>query len=170
MKRKNFLKWIILGILILVDVFIIVNAFINGKASAQESNKVAHIAADAVNTIKPETITETNFPKFAFNIRKLIGHFSLFGLSGILTMWTANLFYKTTNKLTNFVFVILILVKGFSLAVVSEFIQKFISDRTGSWKDIGIDFSGYFIGVLLVILIILLINLILKKRVNKTKN
>ena len=52
MKRKKVLKWIILGIAIAINVFIIVNAFINGEASAKESNNLAHTTADVINAVK----------------------------------------------------------------------------------------------------------------------
>lgn len=156
MKKINVLKWIILAIALAINVFIIVNALINGEASAEESNAVAHTAADVINTFKPETITEANFPRFAFDIRKLFGHFGLFAVSGVFSTWAFYLFVYD-KKIGYFLFEILItLLFGFLMACLSEFLQVFTDGRTGAWKDVGIDISGYFIGVLLVILILLI--------------
>ena len=52
MKKKQILKWFILAIAVAINLFILINAFINGEASAKESNVIAHTAADVINTIK----------------------------------------------------------------------------------------------------------------------
>lgn len=156
MKQKSILKWIILAVAIAINVFILVNAFINGEASAKESNTIAHTAADVVNTVKPETITPSNFDKFAFDLRKAVGHFGLFALSGGFSTWTFYLFLKDT-KVGYFLYQLLFTFSfGFLMAVLSEFIQVFTDGRSGNWIDVGIDSSGYFIGVFLVILIVLI--------------
>lgn len=156
MKKKNVLKWIILTIAAAINVFILVNAFINGETSAKESNTVATGAAEVINTFKPGTITEDNFQGFALDIRKLFGHFGLFGASGLFSTWALYLFVKDT-KMSYFGYQVgSTLVFGFVMACVSEFAQKFTEGRYGSWIDVGIDMGGYFAGVLLVFLILLI--------------
>ena len=156
MKKRDILKWFILAIAVAINLFILINAFLNGEVSAKESNDVAHTAADVINTVKPETITPQNFDSFAFDIRKIFGHFLLFALSGGFTTWAGYLFLKNT-KLGYFVWELLLTFGfGFSLALITEFAQVFVEGRTGAWMDVGIDSLGYFIGVLPVILILLL--------------
>ena len=156
MKKQVILKWFILAIAIAINLFILINAFINGKASAEESNSVAKTTADVINTVKPETITENNFDDFAFDLRKIVGHFLLFALSGGFTTWAGYLFLKDI-KLGYFLWILcLTFAFGFSLALITEFAQSFVEGRTGSWIDVGIDSGGYFIGVLPVILILLI--------------
>ena len=156
MKRTEVLKWFILGIAIAINLFILINAFINGEASAQESNTVAHTTADVINTVKPDTITKDNFPQFALDLRKILGHFMLFAISGAFTTWSIYLFLKNT-KVGYFLWELLITFGfGFALALITEFAQIFVEGRTGSWVDVGIDSSGYFIGVFPVILILFL--------------
>lgn len=156
MKKTEILKWFILAIAVAINLFILINAFLNGEVSAKESNDVAHTAAEVINTVKPETITPQNFDKFAFNFRKAVGHFLLFAFSGGFTTWAAYLFLKNT-KLGYFVSLLCLTFGfGFLLALISEFAQIFIDGRTGAWADVGIDSGGYFIGVLPVILILLL--------------
>lgn len=169
MKKKNILKWIILAIALAINIFILVNAFINGEASAEESNKVAHTTADFINTVKPDTITQENFPKFAFDIRKLFGHYGLFVLSGSFSSWALYLFLNKT-KVHNLIQIAISLIFGFALACLSEFVQVFTDGRTGAWTDVGIDSGGYLTGFLLVILIIFIRNLVLKKKQEKMKN
>lgn len=153
MKKQNILKWIILGIAIAINLFILINAFINGETSAKESNTIAHTTADVINTIKPETITPQNFDKFAFDIRKLFGHFLLFAFSGSFSTWAFYLFLKNTT-VGYFLWQMLISIgSGFVVALISEFAQIFVEGRTGAWLDVGIDVSGYFIGFFLVFLI-----------------
>ena len=103
MKKYQVLKWVVLGIAIAINVFIIVNSFITGEMSAKESNRIAHTTADVINTVKPETITEKNFDKFAFNIRKLYGHFGLCAISGGFSTWAIYLFTKDKKILDSFV-------------------------------------------------------------------
>lgn len=156
MKKREILKWFILAIAVAINLFILVNAFINGDTSAKESNSVAQTAADVINTVKPETITPKNFDKFAFDIRKIFGHFLLFALSGGFTTWTEYLFLKNT-KTGYFVYQLCFTFAfGFLLALTSEFAQLFVDGRTGAWSDVGIDSLGYFIGVFPVILTLLL--------------
>lgn len=155
MKKQNVLKWIILTIAIAINVFIIVNAFINGENSAKESNSIAQGAATVINTIKPDTINSSNFDKFASAFRKGIGHFALFGVSGVFTTLSFYLFVKE-KKIGYFLYELLItLAFGFALACLTEFAQKYVPGRVGSWTDVLIDSLGYLTGVLPLFLILL---------------
>lgn len=165
MKNKKILKWFILGIAIAINVFIIVNAFINGEASAKESNDMAKTTANIINTIKEDTITKENFPKFAFNFRKAVGHFGLFAASGLFSTWSLYLFIGE-KKVGYFAYELgMTFALGFLLATLSEFAQKFTEGRTGAWLDVGIDMLGYFLGVLIIMLALL----ILKSQIFKYK-
>ena len=156
MKKYQFLKWFIFSIAVAINLFILINAFITGEVSAKESNSVAQTAADVINTVKPETITPANFPTFAFSLRKLVGHFGLFALSGGFTSWALYLFIKDT-KVGYFVWQLCIgLGYGLLLAIITELAQLFVEGRSGTFADVGIDFAGYFIGVFLVFLILFL--------------
>jgi len=156
MKKKEILKWFILAIAIAINLFILINGFINGEASAKESDTVAKVAADAINTIKEDTITPQNFDKFAFDVRKLVGHFGLFAASGIFSTLALYLFLKD-KKVGYFLWQLcMTFAFGFVVATTSEFAQKFADGRAALWTDVGIDMLGYFIGVLPVILILLI--------------
>jgi len=156
MKKRNYLKWILLGLSIAISGFIIVNSFISGDASTAESNTVVNSTASFINIFKPGAINETNKEGFIVLIRKVFGHFGLFGLSGFATTWTFYLFLKE-SKFSYFLhFGGLSLAVGLAIAWLSEAIQVFMPGRSGSASDILIDLAGYFIGVLLVIFILFL--------------
>lgn len=170
MKKKGALFWIVLIVTIAINIFIIVNACINGEASAEESNTVAHTTADVINAVKPETITEANFSRFAFSLRKILGHFSLFALSGIMSTLSIlmltknsrldNIFYQFTNTLSH----------GIVLAIISEYLQTLTDGRSGNVKDIWIDFAGYILGVVLMLLVITIIEFVKTHKFIHKKN
>ena len=156
MKKKQFLKWFIFAIAVAINLFILINSFITGKASAEESNTIAHTAADAINTVKPETITPANFPTFAYNLRKAVGHGALFALSGGFTTWSLYLFVND-KKIGYFAWELLMTFGfGITLAAITEIVQIGVDGRAGTFADVGIDTLGYFIGVFLVFLILLI--------------
>ena len=156
MKKQKILKWFIFSIAVAINLFILINAFINGEASAKESNSIANLFANVLNALKPGTVDADNFDVFAFYIRKAVGHFGLFALSGGFSTWALYLFVKDA-KVGYFLWQMLMTLGfGFVLAMLSEFVQLFVDGRSGAWTDVGIDFSGYFIGFSLVFLILLL--------------
>ena len=156
MNKEKFLKWFILFIAIAINLFILINAFINGKVSSEESNTIAHTTADVINTVKPETITPDNFDRFALDLRKALGHFGLFAFSGVFSSWATYLFSKDTKTGYFLTQAIMDLSFGLFMAIISEFIQTFVDERTGSFLDVGIDFAGFFLGFLIIFIILLL--------------
>ena len=156
MKHRNVLKWIVFSVALLANLFIIINSFIFGDASTAESNVITGATAKIINSISPGTINKNNVTDLVAVVRKLFGHFALFGFSGVFTTWAFYFFLKET-KVGWFVYEGLIsLGTGFAIAALSEFVQLFVPGRSASWADIGIDTLGYFIGVLLVFFIIFL--------------
>lgn len=115
-----------------------------------------------------ETINETNYNQFHALIRKYIGHFSLFLVTAIFGMifcytYIDDFKYWWVSLLAN-------LLTGFFTAGLSEWIQYYIPTRGGSWIDVGIDYSGFFIGSVLTFLVLFLIRFIRMKRQDKNKN
>ena len=95
-------------------------------------------------------------------IRKIVGHFLLFGLSGIFVTLTIMMNDFLMNKF-KWINIIYIASFGLLIAAISEFIQYFTPGRYGALTDILIDYSGY---VLFGGLTYLITYLILKK-INK---
>ena len=155
MKKQSILKWIMLTLTVAVNVFIIVNACINGAASSQESGWFSKTFASVINFFSPNYITDANFDSFASIVRKLIGHFGLFAVDGLVSTITVYLFTKNIKFKSNLLVTGGPLAFGLLIAIISEFIQIFTPGRYGSFIDILIDFGGYLLGFAIAISILL---------------
>ena len=154
MKARKILFYIFLTIALAINVLIIVESCIGGEGSASQSISVSESIASAIEGLFPSA----NIDHAAFHsaIRKIVGHFLLFGLSGIFTALTFvfNDFIMNKFKWKNILFILGI---GFAVALVSELIQYFVPGRYGAFTDVFIDFSGYLFFSGLTYLIYLLI-------------
>ena len=107
--------------------------------------------------------TISNFSKFAFLIRKSIGHLMSFFALGLLAFLT---FYLSFGKSYKTLFVILY---GFTIAGLSELIQILTPGRYGTIQDVGIDCLGYYAAIVLLS-IILGLELLIKYLKSKKNN
>ena len=139
-----------------INVFIIVEAGMSGSSSAQQSSWIADIIAKIFHITPDEN--------FHHIIRKLIGHFSLYVVNGVLTTLAVYyvLKYKDAYKIN--IFLIIYLVLGIILASMSELVQLLAQNRGPAFEDILINFSGFFLGGGVVFLITFFVN---KKRMNE---
>lgn len=165
--KKNLLKWIILFIAVAINIFIIVNASINGETSSVESGNFSKFMAAIFNLFRPGYINETNFDAFAAIIRKLAGHFGIFVADAFFSTYAFHLFLKKELKHRNIIFIGGSAIFGSIIASVSELVQIFTPQRYGSWLDILIDFSGYLLGLLFIISSLIFFNQI---KFQKTEN
>ena len=112
-------------------------------------------------TVTPrETISDKDMTDFAGFMRKALGHFMLFLITGAAQA-LAFFLTLTSKKRELLIYGGVALLTGFSLAGISEAIQAIPSlHRGATWGDIGIDTLGYFVGVLLVYLVFLLVYLV----------
>ena len=142
MKVRRILFYVFLTLAVAVNVLIIVESCIGGDGSAAQSFSFSEAIANFIESIFPDSIKD--HAAFHSVIRKLIGHFLLFGLSGLFTTLTfvMNDFLMEKLKWKN---VIIILLFGLVLALVSELIQYFVPGRYGVLTDALIDYSGYII-------------------------
>ena len=157
-KRYSVYQWIIIILAIAIDVFIIVNACLPSGPSTQESNWIVEPAKNVINTFKADTINETNINDFSSFIRKFVGHFSLFLVSGILTTLSIKFIYFDL-ELKFAKFMIISCISGLFLAILTEFIQLFVPGRSGEMMDVLIDFLGYFLATLIICLIAYILRL-----------
>ncbi len=144
---------IFLSLSIVLNLFILINAFIPGDESAATSFWIADILATMINFIKPGTINIDNIDAFSYFIRKLVGHFSLFLLDGVfvgLTFYLFRIYKKNLNFWFATLFIFLI---GFLVASSSEAIQLGIPGRVGAINDVLIDMAGYVLASIIVFLI-----------------
>ena len=165
MKTRKILFYIFLSIAIAINVLIIVESCIGGEGSASQSISVSESIAHAIENMFPNA--EIDHAAFHSAIRKIVGHFLLFGLSGIFTTIALmmNDFLMNKFKWKNILFIAAF---GLLIAMISEFIQYFTPGRYGALLDILIDYSG---DVLFGGLTYLVTYLILNKQSEKaTKN
>ena len=139
--------------------YIYVNSIKAGKTritvTSISNPEVSHYV-DLEVTVKG-IINSDNYNSFADFVRKSIGHFTLFLVSGIFTFLSIYYLLIDNKKLKTLFGVIIPLLIGLLVAIASEVIQSFVPGRFGSFIDVMTDFSGYVIGALLMWLIIYLI-------------
>lgn len=117
--------------------------------------------------IAVSSLTPAEFNRINAFVRKFVGHFSLFlltGLSGALVL--CSFFLKThgDSLFKTFLGFSVLLIYGLVLASVSEGFQIFAGGRGPSWNDVGIDFSGYALSVLVFLAIYALFVFYRKKK------
>ncbi len=157
-NKKHLIFTIVVSTLALaMNAFIIVQACLNGDASTSSSGFLVNILKSFINFFNKETINEENIGAFTTVVRKLIGHFGFFALSGLLTSWSIYLISYYLKKYKPYMGIIFSLSFGLFLAGLTELIQAFVPDRSPQVTDVLIDFGGYILGAGLIILIIFLV-------------
>ena len=85
MKVKLVFFYILMVLFIATDVFIFIEAGTDASGSSNQSMGITQMLVDFVRLFDPNSEFVTN-PDFAHHVvRKLVGRFGLFGVSGILT-------------------------------------------------------------------------------------
>jgi VanZ family protein len=93
-------------------------------------------------------IPASDVQPLSYVVRK-IGHFVCYGLSALFLLLFLFSGFRH-DKGFYWLSVGTSLTEGFLLACLGEFIQRFVPKRTASWRDIGIDFAGVTLGVLII--------------------
>ncbi len=162
-KKRIIFNWVIFALAIAINIFILVNGFLNGDVSTKESDGFSKAAADVINSISEDTITKENFPKFAGFNRKLFGHFLLFTASGLTSTFAVHNFIKHPKLGTSYFVLCFSFLFGALMAVLSELAQLTTSGRAFSGIDILIDSGGYLLGALIIFLCLFICELKKKK-------
>lgn len=117
----------------------------NAEESSGISKKVSESIVEITNKDKP--IQEKNkIVKFLEpRIRKL-AHFSIYTVVGFLLMSLCFTYKISINKK-----IIISLILGFIYACSDELHQTFVAGRSGEARDVLIDSSGVFVGILISI-------------------
>ena len=153
MTLRKILHIIFALLLISLDVFLIVEASMNGNASGSQSNSFSQVFIDLIRAIDYNSPLLSDIDTFRLVIRKLFGHFLAFGLSGILTVLTLSTVKDLIIKKNLFV-IIFTLIKGLLLASITELIQYFIPGRSGNFVDIFIDYGGFLLFASIIYIIV----------------
>ena len=144
MKLKKILFYIFVVLAVATDVLILVEAAIGGNKSAGQSLGVTQLVIDFVKIFDPNSPIVLNPDVTHAVVRKLVGHFGLFGASGLFST-IAMLLYKDVRFDKKMVVFAISEGSGLVLAFVSELIQLATPGRFFSIGDVFIDYSGYII-------------------------
>lgn len=145
-------KIVIIRIILLLLIFanlIAIFGFSNQKGE-QSSGLSSKITVFILNIFGQDnkTMEQEKIEQVEHIIRKL-AHFSIYTILGILLMSFASTYkIKNTTKIFASIFT------GIVYAVLDEFHQSFIPDRTPLLTDVIIDTFGVIVGCLLVIVIL----------------
>ena len=164
MKARKILFYVFLTLAVAVNVLIIVESCIGGEGSAAQSFSFSESIANLIEHIFPGAIKD--HAAFHSAIRKIVGHFLLFGLSGIFTTLTfvMNDYLMNKFKWKNIIFILSI---GLVIALVSELIQYFVPSRNANFIDVLTDFLGALIGIMICLMVYGIVRLIQKTNENK---
>ena len=157
--KKSYLIWtIILVVLaIAINAYIIMHSCLDAAKSSEASSGVVQVSEDVVNTVSPGTITPENHDSFANFIRKAFGHFGLFVISGLLTSLAIYFAFNPFKWSKYWLLIVIAVAFGLTMGITTELIQLNVPGRSGEFKDVLIDFSGYLFGFLIILLILFLI-------------
>ena len=167
-KKKMLIIRAIFVLLLLVATFTAIFYFSSqeGITSNELSQQVIRKIIDFLGPTKDLSDAEKMELVYTWNpiIRK-VAHFSIYTLVGI---WGMALMctYNISNKKRW----ILSLEMGILYAALDEFHQSFVSSRTASIIDVGIDTLGVITGILIVFIIVKIFHKIKKKRDNVEDN
>lgn len=143
MKTRKILFYIFLALSVAVNIFIVIEGATSGSESESQSFGFTAWFIDVVRNIDPESGIVQNPETTHAVIRKLVGHFGLFGLSGILS--TLMFLFINDSMTRKIQIIICTSMYGFFFALVSELAQYFTPGRYMSFIDVLIDFSGYIL-------------------------
>lgn len=156
-KRYLIASIIVILLAVVVNAFIIMQSCLNGFLSSRSSGMTVNLFKGIINGISPNTINDSNIDTFTHVIRKLIGHFGLFVVSGLSTSGAIYLWFKPQKWYRLYRFIYSSLGFGFFLAGLTEIIQLFVPNRSGQFTDVLIDFSGFLLGFSIILLVIYLV-------------
>ena len=169
MKKGGKLYWFITVLIVLlaiaINVFIIVHSCLDATKSSQASSWVVNIIATVVNAFKAETINASNIDVVSKVVRKVIGHFGLFMVSGLLSSQALYLSLSPYSWCKHYMNAMFSLVFGLFIGILTEMIQLAVPGRSGESIDVLIDFSGYLLGTLIIGII--LFSVIRNRKQNK---
>ena len=154
-KKTKVLMIIFVILAIAINAFITIEAAMSGEASGNQSGWLSNIIASIFHITPDEN--------FHHLVRKLIGHFSLYVVDGVITSLAEYYVLKYKNNYSYKLAAIIFLGSGVVLASFSEFVQLLAEKRGFAVTDMLINFSGYFLGSFIIFIITFLKN---KKRLN----
>lgn len=144
---------------------------------AYKGKNIISLSVDETN-VKEFSLTCVDAPAISkeeqtmvnYSLRKILGHFLLFGFNGIFAALTL-FFSRFKDKEDKYYIYPLVILFGFFIALFSEAIQAIPALRRGpSLIDACIDYGGFLSGFIVISIIHLFIILLKKKQDEKRSN
>lgn len=160
------MKNILRGILIVCIIVNCVVIFNFSSEKSEKSNKTSSRVVERIIESNPKTKNlskkekEKKMEELVFPIRKM-AHFTVYMVLGMLLY-----LYMKTYEWKDIKQILLSLILAFLYACSDEIHQRFVSGRSGEFRDVCIDSCGALFGILLVFMIY---KVIYKVRKNKNK-
>lgn len=126
----------------------------NGATSTAQSNVITEIIAESLTYVN--VIIDPNSSEVKHLVRKLIGHFGLFFITGVFGIISI-IFLRRNRRLKIRSFIILYCFGAF-VAIITEVIQMISEGRGPSANDSLINLSGYSIPFVLYLIYIIYIH------------
>ncbi|NLB48424.1 MAG: VanZ family protein, partial [Erysipelotrichia bacterium] len=142
LTKDKVLATIFIAIALLVNGIIIYHSCLTGIKSAEVSGSLTDTLTDIINTVKPDTITDLNYESFATFIRKGLGHFGAFMVSGIFTFLAVHYSSKHVSWYRYYWGMLISFIFGLTLASTTEIIQLTVDSRSGQLSDVLLDSVG----------------------------
>ena len=156
MKIRKILLISFAVIALAINILIIVLSATGADKSGSQSLGFTKMIINLINSIAPNSQIVQDQEKLHHIVRKVFGHFLLFGGSGLFTtltlMFSGDIFKN--RKIETLLFSSSI---GLTIATISELIQIITPGRAGMFTDILIDFSGYLLFTILIYFVLFLI-------------
>lgn len=146
--KKVFWVYLILTVFLMVSIFYF-SAQPGEKSSAVSENVTKKVVTEEKIAHLPHKEADKQFETVETIIRKS-AHFIIFSGLGFCIFMT---FYHSGKMHKIYIICILSLIFCILYAVSDEVHQLFISERSGEVRDVLIDSSGSFLGILLVLFI-----------------
>ena len=157
-RKDKALAIIFIVLSLIINVVIVYQACLNGNLSSASSGTITKVLMDTINFVLPNTINNGNYENFVVFVRKGIGHFGGFMVSGLFTTLAIYYTFKNVVWYKHLSGILISLVFGIMLASMTEIIQLTVDNRSGEFTDVLLDTAGYIIGILIVLLIIYILN------------
>lgn len=149
MKITNaYLKYFYLVVFLITTAFIFIFAGFSGEQSSSQSGFLLNLISSLLDALQIH-LNQEQLDTVHIVIRKLIGHFVIFGLDGIFAYLTFDSWLKYSKKAK----IAISLGVGILIASLSEVIQLLAPERGPSIYDVLLDYSGFILGVIFVLLI-----------------
>ena len=150
--RRKCLALILALLTVAVTGYIFSNSAKDAESSHAQSDTVLEFVKPILQPVFPQAENADSEKDLAYYVRKA-AHFTEFAVLG----FCSGFFTAVISERKKARFFGAAAVYGLGVACCDEWIQTF-TDRTSSWKDVVLDFSGVLFGVLLSAVIVWLLH------------